>query len=263
MAATIQLRRGTAAQWTAANPVLAAGEPAFESDTGKFKIGTGSTAWNSLSYVTGGTVSLTSLDIAGASDIGAAIADTDAIGLYDISATANRKTDASRIPTYVFSKVSGDVTVNSSGVAAIGSGVVVNADVSASAAIAHSKLANATAGQVLLGTTTTGVVTATTVSGDVTITGAGVTAIGAGVIVDADVNASAAIAATKISGTAVVRSDYTAKGVLLSASGASTPVALTVGTNGFVLMADSTQTSGLKWAEMAAGADVLQVQVFS
>lgn len=75
---------------------------------------------------------------------------------------------------------------------------IVNADVSTSAAIAHTKLANATAGQVLLGTTTTGVVTATTVSGDVTITGAGVTAIGSGVIVDDDVSATAAISRGKI-----------------------------------------------------------------
>ena len=94
--------------------------------------------------------------------------------------------------------VSGDVTITGAGVTAIGSGVIMDADVNASAAIALSKLANATAGQVLLGTTTTGVVTATTVSGDVTITGAGVTAIGSGVIVDADVNASAAIALSKL-----------------------------------------------------------------
>ena len=81
---------------------------------------------------------------------------------------------------------------------AIPDGLVTNAKISASALIAHSKLANATAGQVLLGTTTTGVVTATTVSGDVTITGAGVTAISSGVIVDADVSASAAISRGKI-----------------------------------------------------------------
>lgn len=54
MAATIQLRRGTAAQWTASNPTLAVGEPAFESDTGKFKIGDGSSTWTSLAYVGGG-----------------------------------------------------------------------------------------------------------------------------------------------------------------------------------------------------------------
>ena len=53
----IQLRRGTAAQWTAANPTLAQGELAMETDTYKFKIGTGSTAWNSLSY--GGLVGAT------------------------------------------------------------------------------------------------------------------------------------------------------------------------------------------------------------
>lgn len=82
--------------------------------------------------------------------------------------------------------------------AKIADGTIVNADVNTSAAIAHTKLANATAGQVLLGTTTTGVVTATTVSGDVTITGAGVTAISSGVIVDADVSATAAISRGKI-----------------------------------------------------------------
>jgi hypothetical protein len=56
-------------------------------------------------------------------------------------------------------------------------GTIMNIDINASALIAHSKLANATAGQVLLGTTTTGVVTATTLSGDVTVNGAGVTAL--------------------------------------------------------------------------------------
>jgi hypothetical protein len=52
----IQIRRGTAAQWTSANPTLAVGEFGYESDTGKFKIGTGSTAWTSLSYQGAGTV---------------------------------------------------------------------------------------------------------------------------------------------------------------------------------------------------------------
>jgi hypothetical protein len=46
----VQFRRGTAAEWTSANPTLAAGELGFETDTGKAKIGNGSTAWNSLAY---------------------------------------------------------------------------------------------------------------------------------------------------------------------------------------------------------------------
>lgn len=50
----IQLRRDTAANWTSANPVLAAGQPGFETDTRKWKVGDGTTAWNSLAYM-GGT----------------------------------------------------------------------------------------------------------------------------------------------------------------------------------------------------------------
>lgn len=48
----IQLREDTAANWTTANPTLLVGEPGFESDTGKFKIGNGSLAWSSLPYAT-------------------------------------------------------------------------------------------------------------------------------------------------------------------------------------------------------------------
>lgn len=47
---TIKLRRGTAAQWTATNPVLAEGEVGLETDTRKFKVGTGAAAWNSMQY---------------------------------------------------------------------------------------------------------------------------------------------------------------------------------------------------------------------
>jgi hypothetical protein len=47
----IQFRRGTAAEWSSVNPVLSAGEPGFETDTSKMKIGDGSTEWNSLEYV--------------------------------------------------------------------------------------------------------------------------------------------------------------------------------------------------------------------
>jgi len=52
----IQVRRGTASQWTSANPTLASGEWGFESDTGKVKIGNGSTAWNSLGYTGAGDI---------------------------------------------------------------------------------------------------------------------------------------------------------------------------------------------------------------
>jgi len=55
----IQVRRGTASQWTSTNPTLSAGEWGFETDTGKVKIGTGATAWTSLSYIGAGDVTTT------------------------------------------------------------------------------------------------------------------------------------------------------------------------------------------------------------
>jgi len=51
MATKIQLRRDAAADWTSANPTLSAGEFGYETDTTKYKIGDGTTAWNSLGYV--------------------------------------------------------------------------------------------------------------------------------------------------------------------------------------------------------------------
>jgi hypothetical protein len=48
--ATIKLRRDTAANWAAANPVLALAEPGLEIDTNSIKYGNGVTAWNSLPY---------------------------------------------------------------------------------------------------------------------------------------------------------------------------------------------------------------------
>lgn len=50
MANRIQYRRDTAANWTAANPVLALGEPGWETDTKRRKVGDGTTAWASLAY---------------------------------------------------------------------------------------------------------------------------------------------------------------------------------------------------------------------
>jgi hypothetical protein len=50
MAIQIQFRRGLASEWTSANPTLAVGEMGLETDTDQFKIGDGTTAWNSLAY---------------------------------------------------------------------------------------------------------------------------------------------------------------------------------------------------------------------
>jgi hypothetical protein len=55
MASIIQIRRDTASDWTSANPTLAQGELALETDTLKLKAGDGTTAWTSLAYYSLGT----------------------------------------------------------------------------------------------------------------------------------------------------------------------------------------------------------------
>lgn len=93
--------------------------------------------------------------------------------------------------------VTGDVTISNAGVTAIATGVIVNTDINASAAIDFSKLATLTSANILVGSAGN-VATSVAVTGDVTISNAGVTAIATGVIVNTDVNASAAIAGSKI-----------------------------------------------------------------
>jgi hypothetical protein len=86
-------------------------------------------------------VSLSALNIDGGTDIGAALADADLIIVDDGGGGTNRKSAVTRIYEYVFGKVSGDITIGSTGIAAIGSGVIVNDDINASAAIVDTKLA--------------------------------------------------------------------------------------------------------------------------
>ena len=50
MASLIRFKRGTALSLASVNPSLQAGEPCFETDTGKFKIGDGVLSWNALPY---------------------------------------------------------------------------------------------------------------------------------------------------------------------------------------------------------------------
>jgi LEA14-like dessication related protein len=56
MTTRIKLRRDTAANWTTTNPILAAGEPGLESDTGKIKYGDGVSRWNLLEHTGGDTL---------------------------------------------------------------------------------------------------------------------------------------------------------------------------------------------------------------
>lgn len=66
----IQLRRDTAANWTAVNPILRAGEAGYETNTGRMKIGDGTSHWAALPYVTsGGTLeALTDVNVGSKTD---------------------------------------------------------------------------------------------------------------------------------------------------------------------------------------------------
>lgn len=86
----VQVRRGTAAQWTSANPTLASGEWGYESDTGKVKIGNGSTVWTSLSYTGAATGTVTSI-VASTGLTGGTITSTGTIAI-DTSVTADLST---------------------------------------------------------------------------------------------------------------------------------------------------------------------------
>lgn len=93
--------------------------------------------------------------------------------------------------------ITGDISINNTGVVAIGTGVILCTDISACASINFSKLNALTSAQILVGSCAC-VVTARAVSGDISISNTGVVAISCGVILNADVNACAAIATSKL-----------------------------------------------------------------
>jgi hypothetical protein len=146
----LKLRRDTAANWTTANPVLLAGELGLESDTNKIKIGDGTTAWTSLGYfpfvVSGGVVT-GNLEIGttGTLTFEGSSADAFETTLGVINPTADRTINLPNVSGTIIT--TGDTgTVTSTMIA---DGTIVNADISASAEIAVSKLADGAARQLL------------------------------------------------------------------------------------------------------------------
>lgn len=94
-------------------------------------------------------VAITAIDIDGGDDINSQLTDSDLFIVDDGGAGVNRKSSVSRIFPYVFGKISGDVVVSESGTSSIVEGSIVDSDVSATAEIAVSKLADGSARQLL------------------------------------------------------------------------------------------------------------------
>ena len=102
MATRMQQRRGTAAQWTAANPILAAGEIGFETDTVKFKMGNGSSTWSALSYFANAAELASIIDGApdllnNLNELAAAIGDDPSFFLTVQQDLATHRTDTTQI----------------------------------------------------------------------------------------------------------------------------------------------------------------------
>jgi hypothetical protein len=95
LSALMKQRYDTAANWTAQNPTLLAGEIGIESDTKKWKVGTGATAWTSLVYAIGGTYPIVNADVAAA----AAIVDTKLATIATAGKVSNSATTATNVNT--------------------------------------------------------------------------------------------------------------------------------------------------------------------
>ena len=78
---TFQLRRGLKATWERNNPILAYGEPGFEKDTNRLKIGDGVKDWNSLDYLAGGSYEISA-------DGKSVIIANDQLALYGFASAA-------------------------------------------------------------------------------------------------------------------------------------------------------------------------------
>ena len=134
-------RKDTAANWTAANPILLSGELGYETDTKKFKIGNGSTNWNSLTYlpIPDGSGNLT---ITGNLEIGTTGSLTFEGSTADGFETTLAVTNPTADRTITLPNQSGTVLVS-------GNASIVDADIAANAEIAVSKLADGAARQLL------------------------------------------------------------------------------------------------------------------
>jgi len=126
MATKIQVRRDSSADWTTINPTLGEGEIGFEVNTGKFKIGNGSSAWSALdyfdvevdlsAYLTQASASTTYLTQASASTTyQAKVANVDDTEIgYLNNASANIQTQINSKASISSPTFSGTVTVPSS-----------------------------------------------------------------------------------------------------------------------------------------------------
>jgi hypothetical protein len=104
----IQVRRGTASQWTSVNPILAAGEMGVESDTNLFKFGNGTSTWTALAYANNSDVAIAEISqdaINNALSLGSGLTKTYNDGANSITITVDSNVVA--LKSYVDAAVTG------------------------------------------------------------------------------------------------------------------------------------------------------------
>ena len=101
MATKIQVRRDTSANWTSLNPTLSSGEIGYETNTGKFKIGNGSTLWSALDYFLDSSDLSGYLTASSASTTYLAQASASTTYLTQSSASTTYLTESSASTTYL------------------------------------------------------------------------------------------------------------------------------------------------------------------
>jgi hypothetical protein len=274
--ARIQLKRATASAWASANTVLFSGEIGLETDTNKFKIGNGSTAFNSLPYFNGNLAGSNLNDLADVTIVSASDGDflrwngtawindavnlsTDTVGNYVVDVTGGTGVTITHTPGEgSTASVAIGQSVATSDVPTF-AGLNLNGNVVFEGTTANEfettlTVIDPTADRTITFPDATGTVVTTGDTGSVTST-----MIVDGTIVNTDINASASIALSKLA------SGTSAQVVIANSSGVPTYTTLsgdvTISDTGVASIAANsvalgTDTTGNYMADVSAGTGI-------
>jgi len=257
MATRIQVRRGTNAQWNTADPTLNEGEFGYNTTNGQIKIGDGSTIWSELSYIVDDASLGTSLDayiadseksaVSGVAELDASkniLAPAGIIfeGTADAHETTLTVTDPTADRTITLPNTSGTVitTGNLSDITNIG---VFSSTITMEGSTANEFELTLSAGDPTADRTITFPDETGTVQ--LRVTDVSDTEIGY-------LNGVTSAIQTQLDAR-VEESLFDAKGDILVASADNTPAKLSVGTNGYILTANTSAATGIEWAAAPVG----------